>query len=589
VTLTPEQKAAVGCRENILLDACPGSGKTRVIIEKLAEVIDEVEETPRAIACITYTNTAVNEIEQRLRESLRVGDERYFEVSTIHAFCLTNIMRPFCWRVRGYEAGFDVLTRDMEEFEGIVKEVCAEFRYFQPRFQDYEDFAALSMDVDGNPIGAAVRNSIVEGGARPFWALCRQRGYIDFSNILYHSLSLLREYPEIADGLASRFAWILVDEFQDTTDLQVEILSAIAERRRTKFFLVGDGNQSIFGFAGARPELAGIFADRIGARIDLSLSGNFRSSPPIVTHAERLFPRQPPMRSLGPSRIYSELPEYHNVPNYIDGIIDYFIPTLESLDISLGEATVLASSWSPLFPLARRLRNFGYPVVGPGARPYRRSRLFATLAEQLCGTIADPMPDSIAAIERGLFYSIRDLTGEPRIDVFSYNGRLIVMKLLHEAERQAAIDDSALRWLDDTSVAVGEILAASELIAPSDAAKFYASVQEMKSDMRNNQVDTANLSIADLGLFASPQRAMKLSTLHFAKGREFDAVAIIRAHEGSMPDFRSDTAEAIEGDKRLFYVGVTRARRLLMYFTDTADRRNRPSRFLGPNGVRIVQ
>ena len=81
---------------------------------------------------------------------------------------------------------------------------------------------------------------------------------------------------------------------------------------------------------------------------------------------------------------------------------------------------------------------------------------------------------------------------------------------------------------------------------------------------------------------------MKLSTLHFAKGREFDAVAMIKLHEGAIPFFLAKTAEDFEAAKRLFYVGVTRARRLLVYITDRSDNRNRPSRFLGSDGVGII-
>jgi DNA helicase-2/ATP-dependent DNA helicase PcrA len=94
------------------------------------------------------------------------------------------------------------------------------------------------------------------------------------------------------------------------------------------------------------------------------------------------------------------------------------------------------------------------------------------------------------------------------------------MQLLHEANRLASINDGALHWLDEMSVSAGDILARGDLIAPSQAPQFFASVQEMKGDMHRSRIDTANLRIDDLGLFASPERALKLSTLHFAKGRE---------------------------------------------------------------------
>ncbi|MEQ1492242.1 MAG: UvrD-helicase domain-containing protein [Terricaulis sp.] len=93
--LTDEQKRAVRCDDNLLLTACPGSGKTRVIISKVSRAIEEVRDTPRAVACITYTNAAVHEIESRLRHHIQPGDDAYYDVCTIHSFCLNHIFARF--------------------------------------------------------------------------------------------------------------------------------------------------------------------------------------------------------------------------------------------------------------------------------------------------------------------------------------------------------------------------------------------------------------------------------------------------------------------------------------------------------------
>src|SRR5437899_12705696 len=93
--LTKEQRAAARCDEDVMLTACPGSGKTRVIISKLSRAIDAVRDTPRAVACITYTLAAVHEIEARLRHHIQPGDDLYFDIGTIHSFCLNHTFRPF--------------------------------------------------------------------------------------------------------------------------------------------------------------------------------------------------------------------------------------------------------------------------------------------------------------------------------------------------------------------------------------------------------------------------------------------------------------------------------------------------------------
>lgn len=584
--LTDEQKEAVRCDEDVMLTACPGSGKTRVIISKLARAIDSVRGTPRAIACITYTNAAVHEIEARLRHHIQPGDDIYFEVNTIHSFCLNHIFRPFCHLIKGYKKGFTVLTPDSAEFEEQVTAVLAEHRRPSPSFSDLEDFTQLRISADGKPVG----HGIDHGGLTPaiavdFWRRIREGGFVDFANIVYYAFLLLRRRPEILAYVSAKFAWILVDEFQDTTDLQVEILSLIHSSNRTRLFLVGDPCQSIFGFAGARPDLASEFAARIKARADLTLSGNFRSSPMIIEHANRLYPRTPGMTAVGEARAFTEVPMWKHGGSPFEVITDYFLPGIEAVGIRLGEAAILAPTWFSLFYLSRRLREYGVSIVGPGARPYRRNREFAPLAEQVCGYLMEPRPEAIGGIERTLFNTLLDVTGRARFDILSYAGRVTVFRLIYAAQALHARCPGAIAWLEAAAGAFTQILIEAEYLTPQEQDLFAMSVEEMKRDMRNNRVDLANLTIDELGIYASPEAALKLSTLHNAKGREYQAVAMIDLHEGRIPYHQARAAEEVEEAKRLFYVGITRAKRLLLYVTDESNWRNQPSRFLEADGI----
>src|ERR1700722_5911959 len=527
--------------------------------------LEDVRGTPRALACITYTNAAVHEIEGRVRMHIQPGDDRCFDIGTIHSFCLNNIFRPFSHLIDGYAKGFKVLTPDNEEFEKCVTSVCDDFGRHSLTFRDLDDFTQLRLSPDGDPVG----NAIDSGGVTPemaeaYWKLCGQKGFIDFANIIYYSLRLLREHPMVLDAVASRFAWILVDEFQDTTDLQVEILALIAGRGRTKFLLVGDPFQSIFHFAGARPDLADKFAADIAARTDLVLSGNFRSSKPIIDQAELLFAREPPMLAKGDARKFTDAPLYFHGKSPFEVIMDHFLPTLADLKIPLGEAAILAPTWFTLFPLGRKLREAGVSIVGPGARPYRRNRQFAPLAEQLCGYLMEPRPDAIVAIERTLFNTVLDVTGQAQFEIFSYEGRTTVFELIQSAGKLYAENMGAVAWLEAAAEAFSEILVRRGCLTRGERQVFSMSVEEMKSDMRNNRVDLSNLTIDELGIYAMPDTALKLSTLHNAKGREYMAVAMIDCHEGRIPNYRAKTKPEIEEQKRLFYVGVTRAKRLLM-------------------------
>ncbi len=584
ISLTAQQRDAVRHPGNLLLTACPGSGKTRTLIAKLVEEIEGVRGSPRVVCCITYTNSAVQEIEQRAKDQLQPGDEQHFAVSTIHGFCLNEIVRPYGWLRPGLAGTLRVLTRDNPDFEGICAFAAGQVNFFRLSQADYEAFEGLSVDSQGRIIGIARRNEAVLRAARHYWDRCAALGYIDFGTIIYGAFCLLRDHPQIARTLCARYPWFLIDEFQDTTELQIEILKGLYATGRSSFFAVGDLAQSIFAFTGARPELVAPFGEHIAARADLSLSENFRSSQRIVVHAERLFPRVPAMTAEGPNKACPTEPLLLRNTTAFQAITEHFLPLLVAHRIGLGDATVLAKDWASLIALTRRLRDFGTPVVGPGARPYRRSRLFAQLAEQLCGALVDPNPDTNRQLERALYHTVLDLTGAPRADIFTHQGRVVIIRLMREAARLAA-NPGAVAWLEAMSQATGEILYRADYIDAVQAGLFFASVQEMKADMRRQNVDISNLTIDDLGLFASPSRALRLSTIHYAKGREYAAVAMIGLRQGSFPHFR---AENVEAEKRLFYVGVTRAERILMYVAERDQWNNPPSPFLGIDGVNVL-
>lgn len=586
MTLTSQQVDAIAWTGNLLLTACPGSGKTRTLIEKLVREIEPLSDGPRRICCITYTNTAVQEIEQRTSLEIHEDNAKSYFVSTIHGFCLNEIVRPYAWRV-GRAGALKVLTRDNPDFETIAIHAASQVNYLNLTPGDYEAFENLSFDVHGAVVGLAAANVAIHRAAPHFVARCAELGYIDFGTIIYLAFILLKDHPRIALSLSARYAWFLVDEFQDTTELQIEILKLLHRARRSHFFMVGDLAQSIFGFTGARPELVAPFGEVVGARNDLSLSENFRSSKLIVEHAERLFSRDPPMTANGRNKDFPVAPILVRGLTIFQSITEHFLPKLQELEIPLGEATILAKDWFTLTALSRSLREFGTPIVGPGARPYRRSRLFASLAEQLCGAVTDPQPETTRQLQKALYHAIQDATGQSSPNVFNFRGRVTLVKLLNKARDLAQVM-SAIKWLDGMSRATGEILYLEDYIDREQSGLFYASAQEMKADMKRQEVDVDNLTIDDLGLFASPHRALRLSTIHYAKGREYDAVAIVGLRRNNFPHMRAETREGIEAEKRLFYVAMTRARLLLMYVAERDSWGNSPSPFLGTSGVNIL-
>lgn len=403
ISLTPEQREAVDHDGNLLLTACPGSGKTRVILAKLLTLADQVLGTPQFIGCITYTNAAVDEIETRLRSYGNNAIADRCEVSTIHAFCLQFILRPYSWLIPEVPTQFQVLSRENSMFEQIVTAVEDTFGRM-PAGQVFEDYESLRIDLNGEPCGQGIETGIVTAdSAALYWERVRNHGYLDFAMILYYSWKILEQHPFVGRGIASRFAWLLIDEFQDTTDIQIAIFGALQRFLHTHFFLVGDQNQSIMRFAGACPELAEQFGDQIDAHRDTALTGNFRCGPAIVTAAASLIPTVPRMQSAGDADQLPAKVNYVHVGRPIDAITDHFLPSLQDAGIPLGRAAILAPWWTHLIPVARTLREFDVPVFGPGARPYKRRRLLAGLAEQLGACAEAGHYLGLPGVERALF------------------------------------------------------------------------------------------------------------------------------------------------------------------------------------------
>jgi DNA helicase II / ATP-dependent DNA helicase PcrA len=584
--LTDEQRDAVNCDSNALLEACPGSGKTRVIVAKLLRCIDEVRDTTRKIAVITYTNAAVYEIESRLRIYGSAGDLDCCEVSTIHSFCLNNILNRFYWRIEGYENGFRMLPPDSDEFRGIVQAVCQNFSLNFTSVRD--DFERLSRGVDGEPI--LLRNSsITRAIALDFWERLRAVRAIDFSTLIFLTNRLLLLYPSLSHALSCRFKWVLVDEFQDTTELQIEILKKLFNDGNTRFFLVGDPHQSIFGFAGARPSLMPEFSTFIRARNDFQLSQNWRSNPQIIAHAELLRPRTVPMVSAGEIADNDCEPQYVHQPTVIETLQDYFLPALTEFGIEYGKAAILAPDWFTLFPVGHFLRNYGVPIIGPGSRPYRGTQIFARLAEYICAYLEHPNARLIRNIQRELHRIISEASSSDRFDVFSYSGLVTVFRILQAGASLRSRIPSAEQWLTTAAQEFSTILIRDGFLPESAINLLGESATAMCDQMRRNRdIDLPNMTVADLGLFAATDKSVHLLTMHAAKGLEFEAVALIGLHDGQIPNRRSQTADEIDENRRLFYVAITRAKKYLLYVTDQGRSTNIPSRFLGVEGLNIL-
>jgi DNA helicase-2/ATP-dependent DNA helicase PcrA len=583
--LTPEQKDAIEEGGHVCLVSCPGSGKTRVIVAKLLRCIDTVAGTTRRIACITHTNAAADEIDSRLRETCFGNEDRHYTIATIHGFALQNILRPFHHLLPEFRSGYTILPSDAVAYQAKAKELLQAYGL---RKVSTEEFERIQRAPNGNPFPSALLPHALQ---IDWFAWLDEYAYVTLNEIVYHSGRLVSDYEHIASALASHFAWILVDEFQDSSPGQILILREIHKFGRTTFFCVGDPNQSIYRFAGASPELLMDFAEHIQANTEHRLTGNFRSSTLICEVAERLCACEPPMSAVGEHAACTIDPEHVTVASPADGIFNHFLPAVRELGVPLGKVAILASWWVSLFNLARELRDEGIPVIGPGARPYKRSHLVAPFVETVGAYLECPDCEIAVAVQRSLFALLADVEQEAPRQIFDFRGRIIVCQLLANAAAIRNAVNNAAEWIIDAMKACATLLLEEEMISAEGADALKESAAEMAADIWSRDGGNA-LKIEDLGIFARPKHCIQLLTVHKAKGREFDAVAVIEAHDGRFPHFSvakiEDDAEReaqYDEGRRIVYVATTRAKRILMFFSDNSDNRNMPSPYLGEMGL----
>ena len=565
---------------HLRLTSCPGSGKTRVIVAKLLSLLGDVADTSRRIGCITHTNAAVHEIEDRLRERTQAREERSFDVATIHSFCLMNVLVPFQHLLANFRVGFEIITAESDWLRDQVPGLNKQFG--TPR-ATAENWANVSRGSDGAP---RVTENLTIAAAEHLLHELDTSARMTMGDILYHAYMTIAANPYVGRCVASKYAWLLIDEFQDTSDTQLEVFRIISAYGRTQFFIVGDPEQSIYSFSGARPGLMEDFGTSIGA-VAADLSGNYRCSANIVEIAERLISRDPPMESVGPYRDYPFTPRYTHAEKPLDAIWDDFLPIIDELGIPLGHAAVLSRQWIPLWHLSRALRERGVPVIGPGARPYRRTLEFAAFAEHACAFVEERTARSANRALRALFLMLQQVTGKPDFRLYSLEGKRLLYTLLQAAREAERENESAIPFLAALSEATAATLLSNEWLRPDEAARVVAAGSVMTRSIEQNVgADAPNLSVADLSLFVRPSTSLELLTIHSAKGREFDAVAVIGMHERVIPGWRARTEDVVAEERRVLYVATTRARKVLCYYTD--DSGDAPSRFLGAEGLQLM-
>lgn len=372
--LNPEQEAAIQKDGSVFLVACPGSGKTRTLTYKIAYELSKLQSKKQFVIAITYTHRAADEIHERI-ENLGVDTSQLW-IGTIHSFCLEWILKPYGIYDDDLSRGFRVINS--HESEKILDELCKPYSgrnitYWDCGFYFTETGYVLSCPQKS-------KHKDLEAILEKYFNIILSNRQIDFELILYYAYQLIANHPSISAILSRLFSFILVDEYQDTKQIQYSIIASIlkAGQGATNTFIVGDPNQAIYQSLGGYPITAADFQVMACIQLtELALSKNYRSSEKIVEYFGNYNVQETIIEAASDDKAYPSLISFNDTITNSElksELIRLIRFNIETMGIPPHEVCVVAPWWIHLASMTRSLvvSMPEYQFDGPGLVPFAR-------------------------------------------------------------------------------------------------------------------------------------------------------------------------------------------------------------------------
>lgn len=553
----PEQAGAAREQGHCVVLAGPGSGKTKTLTTAMARALAEEVLDPRGVACITYSTECAIELETRLAGLGVVGGERVF-IGTVHSFALTQVIVPYARCVPGLlPNGFRVATA-VETGAAVAAAYAAVFNDpFDPKERWAFAEEKRRRDVDREAPEWRGRNPELADFIEAYEAELRRQGLIDFDDMPLMAYRTIKAHGWIRQALRARFPVLFVDEYQDLGHALHALVLLLCFDTGIRLFAVGDGDQSIYGFIGANPDLLRGLTERDDVTT-YRLRFNYRSGAKIIRAS---------LGALGEDRDYrgvagaaeGELtfwPVAGGLERQANAVATAVLPHLARQTYAPERIAVLYREAWLGDKVATALDAVGIPFLRTDKnalikRNSRLARFIEACAAWVAGgwREADPRYDRLLREAISLAFEGRASEAEQQ----DLSRRLIAF-----LRRGVDQGESAHAWLQRLE---------AELITPwRAAARSRHQEWEICADLiaRTDPAQGRDMALALFAGRIAGSGRVTLSTLHSAKGREFDAVILFAANDGVFPNRRdAKSARAIREARRLFYVGVTRPRKAL--------------------------
>ncbi len=603
-TLNDRQKEAVYETEGpVLLLAGAGSGKTRVLTHRIAYLIENNGVNPWNILAITFTNKAAGEMRERVNSLIGFGAEQIW-VSTFHSACVRILRRHI--DLLGYSTNFSIY--DTDDQKSLMKEVCKRLEIDTKVYKERSILSAISSAKDEligpkefyqNTIGDYSKQKIAVAYEEYQKAL-KNNNALDFDDIIVKTIELFKAYPEVLLNYQERFRYIMVDEYQDTNTAQFELIHLLAGKYRN-LCVVGDDDQSIYKFRGANIHNILDFEKVFPEAKVIKLEQNYRSTKKILEAANCVIRNNTARKE---KALWTENEEgerihfrqFDTAYEEAEYVVSDIIKAKRNNEAEYGQNAVLYRTNAQSRLLEEQFVKAGVPydVIG-SINFYARKEIKDILA--YLKTIDNAVDD--LSVKRIINIPKRGIgnTTISKVQAFADANMMSFYDALEIAEHIPSIGKSALKLEPFVTMIRAfrgkkEFYSLEELVKDVlDSTGYIKDLQESGEEDAEERIENINELISKVVIYEetaeeptlsgfleevalvadidrmedNPDRVLLL-TLHAAKGLEFDRVYLAGVEDGLFPSYMAITdtdPTAIEEERRLAYVGITRARKIL--------------------------
>ena len=598
----PQREAVYHTDGPLLILAGAGSGKTRVLTHRIAYLIEERNVNPWNILAITFTNKAAGEMRERVDSLVGFGSESIW-VSTFHSMCV-RILRRFIDRL-GYDNRFTIY--DTDDQKTLMKEVCKKVAIDTKVFKERSLMSAISSaknelilpdEFELNAGGDFAKLKIAKV-YREYEAQLKANNALDFDDLLVKTVQLLQTQPDVLENYQERFRYIMVDEYQDTNTVQFQLVRLLAGKYRN-LCVVGDDDQSIYKFRGANIRNILDFEHEFSDACVIKLEQNYRSTGNILNAANRVIAnnkgrKEKTLWTANGEGALVHLRQFDTGYDEADFIAEDIKKEVRA-GASYNDHAVLyrTNAQSRLLEEKFVAMNVPYKIVG-GVNFYARREIKDLLA--YLKTIDNGMDDIavrriINVPKRGIGLTtinrIQESAAERGLGFYE---TLMAPELIPGIGRSAAKLDSFAALIEYFKGLTGQMSITDllrEVIEKTGYMESLDSEDKEDAQARKENIDElinkaaayeeaaedrdepATLSafleevalVADIDSLDEEQDYVVLMTLHSAKGLEFPHVYLAGMEDGLFPSYMtitSDDRDDLEEERRLCYVGITRA------------------------------